>query len=542
MQPDYIVVGAGAAGCIVAARLTEDPTVNVLLIEAGGSDRNPIITMPGALPFVYQRRQLQWGFRSGPEPQLGGRTIDEKMGKVLGGSTSINAMIWNRGNPMDFDGWAADGLADWDYAHCLPYFRKLETWAGGADEWRGGDGPMQIGRCRAKHRLYDAFLRAGEQAGHEITPDHNGSRQEGFHVAQASIHGGVRWSSARAYLRPALERDNLQVLTGALVRRVVIEDGAAIGVEVGEGPRSRTITCEREVVVCAGAAKTPQLLMLSGVGDPEELRRHGIATVAEARDVGRNLQNHPGVDLQFATRRDDSLVSELSLLGQIRLGLDWILRRKGLGASNFFETGAFLRTRDDVTFPNMQYEFLPLRREVRGGKVVPAPGFQFWMDLSRPESRGAVKLRSADPVDHPSIVFNHLEARLDIRDLIDGIRLARTLTRQAAWDRYRAREITPGAEVESDSDLEGFLRANVGTSYHPSGSCRMGADAGAVVDGDGRVRAVGRLRIVDASIMPRVVTANLNAAVMMMAEKISDRILGRSPLPPSDAPYYRAPR
>ncbi len=525
MQFDYIVVGAGAAGCVVASRLSEEPSVRVLLIEAGGSDRNPIITMPGALPFVYQHRQIQWGYRSGPEPELGGRTIDEKTGRVLGGSTSINAMICNRGNPMDFDSWADDGLADWDFAHCLPYFRKLETFADGPDAWRGGEGPMRISRCKAGHKLYETFLRGGEQAGFEVTPDHNGYRQEGLHVAQSFIHAGVRWSASRA----------------SLVRRVVIEDDVATGVEVGEGALSRVITCEREVILCGGAINTPQLLMLSGIGDPDQLRTHGIRIVAEARAVGRNLQNHPGVDLQFATRREDSLVSELDALGQLKLGADWILRRKGLGTTNFFETGAFLRTRNSVAFPNVQYEFLPLRRAVRGGKIVAVPGFQFWMDLSRPESRGSVTLRSSDPAEHPSIVFNHLAVRQDIVDLIDAIRLARGMTSQPAWESYRAEEVVPGPDVESDADLERFLREKVGTSYHPSGSCRMGIDDEAVVDGEAKVRAIERLRIVDASIMPRVVTANLNAAVLMLAEKVSDLIRGKAALAPADAPYYRAP-
>jgi choline dehydrogenase-like flavoprotein len=429
-QFDYIIVGAGSAGCIVASRLSEDPRLRVLLVEAGGSDRSLIISMPAALPFVYQSKKIGWGYLSGPEPHLGGRTIDEKMGRVIGGSSSINAMIYNRGNPMDYDGWAAAGLPKWDYAHCLPYFRKMETWALGASVWRGGDGPLQISRCRANHKLYDAFLRGGEQAGFALTPDHNGYKQEGPHVAQAFIYKGLRWSSARAYLSPAI--------------------------------------------------------------------------------------------------------------GRVKLGAEWIVRKKGLGTSNFFETGAFLRTRDDVAFPNMQYEFLPLARQLINGKLVPIPGFQFWMDLSRPQSRGEVTLRSANPADPPSIIFHHLEARQDMLDLVDGVRLARTMIRQPAWDTYRGQELRPGPDVISDSEIETFLRQRTSTSYHPSGTCLMGADAEAVVDTEARVKSVHRMRIIDASIMPRVVTGNLNAPVMMMAEKISDRILGKPSLPPSNAPYYRA--
>jgi choline dehydrogenase len=459
---------------------------------------------------------------------------------VIGGSSSINAMIYNRGNPMDYDGWAADGLKDWDYAHCLPYFRRMETFADGADEWRGGGGPLQISRCRAEHKLYDAFLRGGEQAGFDVTPDHNGYRQEGLHVAQAFIHTGLRWSSARAYLRPATRRPNLRVMRNTLVTKILISGGAAVGIEIAGGVRQQVITCEREVILCAGAVNTPKLLMLSGVGSADDLRGHGIDVMADVREVGRNLQNHPGVDLQYATRHEDSLTSELDAFGRVRLTVDWVVRKKGVGTTNFFETGAFLRTRDDVDFPNMQYEFLPLTRRLKGGRLVPVPGFQFWLDLSRPASRGAVRLRSADPAAPPSIVFNHLEAPQDVEDLIDGVRLARTMIRQPVWDAYRGEELSPGPDVVGDADIEAFLRARTGTSYHPSGACRMGVDADAVVDSEGRVHAVRGVRIVDASIMPRVVTGNLNAPVMMMAEKISDRILGRTPLPPSDAAYYRA--
>ncbi|MFF8021735.1 choline dehydrogenase [Streptomyces sp. NPDC007896] len=540
---DYIVVGAGSSGCILAARLTEDATTRVLLVEAGGSDRTLFITMPGGLPFVYQNKRIGWGYQSGPEPHLHGKVIDEKAGKVIGGSSSINAMIFNRGNPMDYDGWAADGLKDWDYAHCLPYFRRMETFEDGPDAFRGGDGPLRISRAKAEHKLYDAFLRGGEQAGFDVTPDHNGHRQEGLHIAQSFIHDGVRWSASRAYLRPALHRPNLTVLPKALVTRVLVENGTAVGIELAGPDGPRRVTCEREVILCAGAVNTPKLLMLSGIGPADDLREVGVDVAVNIPGVGRNLQNHPGVDLQYGTRHEDSLTAELGMLGRARLGAEWLLLRKGLGTTNFFETGAFLRTRDDADFPNMQYEFLPLTRQLRSGRLVPVPGFQFWMDLSRPKSRGYVKLCSKNPADAPLTVFNHYESPTDLKDMIDGVRLVRErLVRQPAWRKFAPVELNPGPEATSDRDIEAFVRRATGTSYHPSGTCRMGVDADAVVDGEGRVNAVPGLRIADASIMPRVITGNLNAPVMMMAEKIADRIRGRLPLAPSDALPYRATR
>jgi choline dehydrogenase len=376
-----------------------------------------------------------------------------------------------------------------------------------------------------------------------VTPDHNGYRQEGVHVAQSFIHNGVRWSASRAYLRPARKRTNLTVLPKALVTRVLIENNTAIGVEVAgpEGPQR--FTCEREVILCAGAVNTPKLLQLSGVGPADDLREVGVEVVVDVPGVGRNLQNHPGVDLQFGTRHEDSLTAQLNPFGRVKLAADWALRRKGLGTTNFFETGAFLRTRDDVDFPNMQYEFLPLTRELRNGKLVPVPGFQFWMDLSRPDSRGYVKLRTNKPEDAPLTVFNHYESRQDLKDMIDGVRLIRDrLVRQSAWQEVRPVELNPGHEVTSDRDIEAFIRKATGTSYHPSGTCRMGVDDDAVVDNEGKVNAVRGMRIADASIMPKVVTGNLNAPVMMMAEKIVDRILGRAPLAPSEAVYHREVR
>jgi len=537
---DYVVVGAGPAGCVVAARLAADPGTRVLLVEAGKPARGLSVTMPAALPLAYQRTDIQWGYESGPEPHLDDRTIDEKAGKVVGGSSSINAMIFNRGNPMDYDDWAAAGLPDWDYAHCLPYFKRMETFEEGANDWRGGDGPLKVSRCRAEHKLFDVFLRSGEQAGFDIAEDHNGYRQEGLHIAQAFIHHGVRWNANRGYLQPALHEPNLQLLTHALVEKVLIENGRAVGIVVSGPGGRRSIRAEREVILSAGAYNSPKLLMLSGIGDTEHLRGHGIDVLAHVPAVGRDLENHPGVDVQFATRREDSLTSQIGLVGRGVLGARWLLTHKGLGASNLFEAGAFLRTRDDVAWPNMQYEFLPLTRQVRGGKVVPVPGYQFWMDLSRPASRGAVTLRSANPAEPPSIVFNHLADPQDLRDLIAGVRLARDLNRQAAWNPYRGEEINPGANAVTDADLAAYLTRRTGTSYHPLGTCRMGPDDDAVTDNEGRVKAVGGLRVVDASTMPRNVTGNLNAAIIMLAEKISDRIRGRAALPPSEAGYYGA--
>ena len=534
---DYVIVGAGAAGCILASRLSEDENITVLLVEAGGSDKNPIITMPGALPFVYQNKNIQWNYQSGPEPYLDNKMIDEKAGKVLGGSTSINAMIYNRGNPMDFEGWAATGLTDWKFADVLPYFRKMETFEDGADDWRGDQGPMQITRCKAEHKLFDVFLRSGEQAGFEVTPDHNGYKQEGLHIAQSFIYKGVRWSSPKAYLYPVLHRKNLHLMKNALVNRVVVENGTATGIEISVKGGSEKVIANREVIVCAGALNSPKLLMLSGIGDPTELAQHGITVTAVASEVGKNLQNHPGVDVQFSTKFEHSLTSKVNWYQKPLIGAEWLFKRSGLGASNFFEAGAFLRTRSDVDFPNMQYEFLPLTRVIKRGKLVPIPGYQFWMDLSRPLSRGQIKLKSANPADHPSIIFNTYQEKQDLKDLIDGVRLAREIARQSAWDKFRGEELSPGTGVQSDEDLAAFIKYKTGTSYHPSGACRMGVDQDAVVDGEGRVRAVKNMRVVDASIMPLVVTGNLNAAVMMMAEKIADAIKGIK-LPASQAEFY----
>ena len=524
---DYIIVGAGPAGCVLANRLSEDPTRRVLLLEAGGSDRLLTVQMPAAVPFAYMSKRLGWGYESGPEPHLDQRMIDEKRGRVLGGSSSINAMIFNRGNPLDFDGWASQGLDGWSWRDCLPYFRKMETFAGGADAWRGGDGPLRISRCPAGFPLYQTFLRAGEQAGHPVTRDHNGAQQEGMHIAQAYIYRGIRSSAANAYLRPAQGRPNLTVRDGCHVLRLLLDNGRAHGVVVAGPQGEEQITCEGEVVLAAGAFGSPQLLMLSGIGDPPQLAARGITVKLALPEVGRNLENHPGVNLQVATEARHSLVSQLGAVGRMRLGLEWALLRTGLGASNFFEAGAFLRTRPDVAFPNVQFEFLPLVRYVDNGKLKARPGFNFWLDLSRPASRGHVRLRNTDPRTPPEIVFNHLAEPSDREDLVDGLLMAREIVRQAAFDGIRGAEILPGPHVKTRADLTRWLAANVGTSFHPSGTCRMGAPGASVVDSVGRVHGAQGLRVVDGSILPRTVTANISAAIYMVAEKIADAMRGR---------------
>jgi choline dehydrogenase len=360
-----------------------------------------------------------------------------------------------------------------------------------------------------------------------------------MHVAQSFIADGVRWSAPRAYLRPAVNRANLEVLKRATVRRVLVDGGQAVGVEVSHRKQTLTLTCGREVIVAAGAINTPKLLMLSGIGDPDELRRHEILVVAESRAVGTNLQNHPGVDVQFATDDADSLTADIGLWGRAKLGADWVARRRGLGTTNFFEAGAFLRVRDDVDFPNMQYEFLPLTRQLKRGRLVPVPGFQFWVDLSRPTSRGSVRLRSADPAAAPLTVFNTYSSTQDLNDMVAAVRQSRDLVAQASLRKYCRAELNPGPSVRTDAEIEAWVRQATGTSYHPSGTCGMGVDDSAVVDREGRVNAVTGLRVVDASIMPKVITGNLNAPVMMMAEKIADRIKGVEALPVSDAGYFK---
>ena len=523
---DYIIIGAGAAGCVLASRLTEDANTSVLLLEAGGSDRKLTISMPAALPFAYQDKSLSWNELSGPEPALDELQIDEKRGRVLGGSTSINAMIFNRGNPRDFDGWAKQGLTGWGWSDVLPYFRKMETFSEGESQTRGGFGPLKVMRAKAEHPLFETYMRSGEQAGHACPEDHNSGDQEGMHIAQVLIDNGRRCSASHAYLRPNLQRPNLILRTKTEVHRLIFDGDRAIGVEMMDGKR---LFADKEVIVAASSVGAAKLLLLSGIGPAEELQALGIPVVLDQPNVGRNLENHPGVNLQYSARREDSLMSQLGLVGQARLGAEWLLAKRGLGATNFFEGGAFLKTHDGADYANVQFEFLPIARRVRNGKVEAIPGFQLWIDLSRPESRGYVRLRSANPADKPEIVFNHLSTEEDRKDIVRSVRLGRELFAQPVWEKIRGEEIQPQGSPQTDQEILAWARGSVGTSYHPSGTCRMSVDPGkGVVDGACKVHGISGLRVVCAAVMPRVVTANLSATTYMIAEKIADDIRGKS--------------
>ncbi len=536
---DYIIVGAGSAGCVLANRLTEDAGTRVLLIEAGGSDRSPFLQMPGALPFAYRAPRFNWNYEAGPEPHLNGRMIFHPRGRVLGGSSSINGMTYMRGHPLDFDGWAARGLPEWSWAHCLPYFRRLENYDRGADEWRGGDGPLRITTAKGEDAFFQAFLEAGQQAGIGFTEDPNGFKPEGVHLQQRTIFGGRRWNTANAYLRPALGRANLKLRARCLVETVLLDGKKAVGIRLRHNGAAETIHCAREVILCAGSINSPQLLMLSGIGDAAHLREHGIPTAIHAPGVGRNLEDHPATAVQYRARGDvRSLAHRLGFTGRVKLAADWLLLKQGLGASNFFETGALFRTRPEIEAPNIQHEFLPIIRVAKPNRLEVMHGYQYCVHLLRPTSRGRITLRSADPAMKPHMVANYMDTEEDRRDLVDALKRTREMGQQPAWNPYRAEEIFPGPDVKTDAELLACLRATLGTEYHPACTCRMGVDEMAVVDSAGRVRGAEGLRVIDASIMPRMLTANLNAPTIMMAEKLADQIRGRAALAPHAAVFY----
>ncbi|HZP72563.1 MAG TPA: choline dehydrogenase [Gaiellaceae bacterium] len=534
---DVVIVGGGSAGCALAARLTEDESTRVLVLEAGRTDSwwDLYIHMPAALSFPIGNRFYDWKYESEPEPFMQGRRVYHARGKVLGGSSSINGMIFQRGNPLDYERWATEGgLVEWDYAHCLPYFKRMETCLAGADDWRGGDGPLRLERGPASGPLFDAFFAAVQEAGYELTGDVNGFRQEGFARFDRNISHGRRLSAARAYLHPVMRRPNLTVRTRTFVERVLFDGTRAVGVSAG----GREIDAG-EVILCGGAINSPQLLQRSGVGNARDLEALGIPVVDDLPGVGENLQDHLEVYVQCSSKLPVTVAPAYRWHNRPRVGLEWLLRKTGPGATNHFEAGGFIRSNDEVAYPNVMFHFLPIA--VRYDGTAPrGHGYQLHVGPMYSDARGSVKLRSADPRAKPALRFNYLSTEQDRREWVECVRAARTILNAPAFERFNGGELSPGAAVESDEQILDWVARDAETALHPSCTCRMGDDELSVVDPSTmRVHGVDGLRVVDASVFPFVPNGNIYAPTMMVAERAADLIRGVTPLAPSDVPFYR---
>ncbi|WP_299150567.1 choline dehydrogenase [uncultured Tateyamaria sp.] len=539
MEADYVIVGAGSAGCAVAFRLAEAGK-SVLVIEHGGTDAGPFIQMPGALSYPMNMARYDWGYKTEPEPHLGGRRLACPRGKVIGGSSSINGMVYVRGHAMDFDHWDESGAHGWSFADVLPYFKRMENWDdaghGGDPAWRGTNGPMHVRRGPRDNPLFSAFVAAGQQAGYQVTDDYNGHRQEGFGPMEQTVHNGTRWSAANAYLRPALKRRNCDLMRG-LVERVLIEEGRAVGVVLQGG---QIVRARAEVILAASSINSPKILMLSGIGPAAHLAEHGVDVVVDRPGVGANLQDHLEMYIQMASKQPITLYKHWNLISKAMIGAQWLFTRTGLGASNQFESAAFIRSKAGVAYPDIQYHFLPIAVRYDGQAAAEGHGFQAHTGPMRSPSRGAVTLRSANPADDPVIRFNYMSTEQDWEDFRTCIRLTREIFAQDAFAPFVKHEIQPGADYQSDEELNDVIREHAESAYHPCGTCRMGArdDAMSVVDPEGRVIGVDALRVVDSSVFPRITNGNLNGPSIMTGEKMSDHILGRDPLARSnDEPW-----
>ncbi|MCY4179254.1 MAG: choline dehydrogenase, partial [Litoreibacter sp.] len=542
-QADYVIVGAGSAGCAMAYRIAEAGR-SVIVIEHGGSDIGPFIQMPGALSFPMNMARYDWGYRSEPEPNLNNRRLATPRGKVIGGSSSINGMVYVRGHAGDFDHWAEMGADGWSYADVLPYYKRMEAWTsggrGGDPSWRGKDGPLNVSRGPGKNPLTQAFIDAGVEAGYQMTPDYNGERQEGVGPFDATIKNGRRWSAANAYMRPAMKRENCSLIN-AFARKVVVENGRATGVEVTRKGRIEVIKANAEVIIAASSINSPKLLMLSGIGPAAHLREHGIEVIADRQGVGQNLQDHLELYIQMAASQPVTLYKYWNIPMTGWVCTQWLLAKLGLGASNQFESGGFIRSKAGIRYPDIQFHFLPIAVRYDGQAAAEGHGYQAHVGPMRSKSRGQVTLRSADPAEAPKIEFNYMSHPDDWEEFRTCIRLTREIFGQDAFKPYAKHEIQPGADIQSDAQLDEFIREHAESAYHPCGTARMGRrdDPGAVVDPECRVIGVDNLRLADSSIFPRITNGNLNAPSIMVGEKAADHILGKQSLPRDNAtPWF----
>lgn len=536
MEADFVIIGAGSAGSALAYRLAESGA-SVLVIEHGGTDAGPFIQMPAALSYPMNMSHYDWGYQSEPEPHLDGRRLATPRGKVVGGSSSINGMVYVRGHARDYDTWAEMGADGWSYADVLPYFKRMETWHdgghGGDPDWRGTDGPLHVTRGPRKNPLFQAFVDAGKQAGYETTDDYNGEKQEGFGPMEQTVYKGRRWSAANAYLKPALKRDNCTLIRG-LVDKIEIENGRATGVRLANG---KVIKALREVVVSAGSINSPKILLQSGIGPANELSALGIEVKADRAGVGKNLQDHLEIYMQMASKQPITLYKYWNLISKALIGAQWLFTKTGLGASNQFESAAFIRSKAGIEYPDIQYHFLPIAVRYDGKAAAEGHGFQAHTGPMRSTSRGEVTLKSTDPKEAPRILFNYMSNEQDWEEFRTCVRLTREIFAQEAFEPFVKHEIQPGAGIESDAEIDAFIREHAESAYHPCGTCRMGRidDPMAVVDPQNRVIGVEGLRLADSSIFPQIPNGNLNAPSIMTGEKASDHILGKTPLTASDA-------